>query len=153
MIASPTRQYLLSDLPSEDRLNLHVDSEEFLECVRRRELPKDINKEEVAKNLHFEHIEALKNHRENDKEIDVAWEQAKANWKRLKDDERQSYMLQADDIPYKLRTIKYYIARERVPGRPHIESIPEDKKTDLAKLEHERFISQQLQKKRKYCLI
>ncbi|KAB8227222.1 uncharacterized protein BDW43DRAFT_317017 [Aspergillus alliaceus] len=144
-------RFALSDLPSEDQLNLHVNSGEFLECVRRRELPTYIDKEEVAEKLHVEHKKALDKYCTDDnKEIRQALQQVNKSWTSLGENYKQSYRLQADEIPYKLRTIKYYLARKRVPERQPIGSLSTNKRTELGRLEHERFISQELHKKSLY---
>ncbi|KAE8383974.1 hypothetical protein BDV23DRAFT_167777 [Aspergillus alliaceus] len=61
--------------------------------------------------------------------------------------DRDSYIHQADEIPFKLRKIKHYLA-EKVAGRDSENRFSQDNATELARLEHERLISERLYKHR-----
>ncbi|CAH0022662.1 unnamed protein product [Clonostachys rhizophaga] len=122
------REFQRAALPSETQLTLHVNSQEFMERVRRRKNLQPRLREQIAEKLHREfrdfrrkEMEKMRRRQGNAGSLNADEERnadsTTVPWDRLPENLRESNRLAADDIVIKLRMIQCYMTKKTLDGR------------------------------------
>uniref|UniRef100_A0A8H7TQL4 ATPase AAA-type core domain-containing protein n=1 Tax=Bionectria ochroleuca TaxID=29856 RepID=A0A8H7TQL4_BIOOC len=111
------REFQRAALPSEPQLTLHVNSQEFMEHVRRRRnLPPDLC-ERIAQRLHEVFMAEMRSQGNLETNQESNADSSMVPWDNLPPHLKESNRLAADDIVIKLRMIQCYMTRERPQGK------------------------------------
>jgi len=128
-------------LPPEEQLKLHVDAEIFSRLVLRDVLFGDAL-ENLARTIHEKYRQEQKGKKPSDDLTMVPWEE-------LAEEYKESNRQQANQIPEKLQRIGYGFAP--VAGRePAIYEFNDEEVEILARMEHERWMTEKIQAGWKY---
>jgi ATPase family associated with various cellular activities (AAA) len=139
-------QFSAAALPSTEQMEAHVKASDFMSRVKPEGVDDDL-RERLGRLLHEVYRKQRIAIAENDFErAQLASDAAMEDWDHLAEAFRESSRLQADDIPYKLRLIGCYMARE-VPGRIAIEAFSRSEVDRLGQVEHERYNAERLRLK------
>jgi hypothetical protein len=127
-----------SALPPPQQLKLHVDAELFSKLMTMDVLFGE-KREELARIIHNSFLEDLRKSKEKRPKDDPAIRP----WDTLREDYKESNRQQADNIPRYLHAIGYGFSP--VVGREPVKvKLSSDEIEKMAKMEHERFVSEKL---------
>lgn len=136
---SGERSFERASLPPAGQLAMHVDATEFLALVAAERLPEDL-REKLGPLLHEKYVTFR---RKQQPKKNFSSDPSMRDWDHLREEYKESSRLQADDIPRKLREIHCYMA----PTIAERKTFSISRKIEpLAKMEHDRFNSERLQR-------
>jgi len=128
-----------SCLPDEEQLKLHVDAADFRQRVLHESLfGEDLDR--IARAAHEAFVAA----RKEDGDFDFNQQPTHREWNKLEESVREDNRRQADEIPAKLRSLGLSFRKVPAEEKPAITEIPPDKVEQLARIEHERWMSAKL---------